>query len=453
MDDLRRRFAVLDRVPVPDVWGDVERRLQTLGAPAPTGRLVVTPGRTASIASAPGATTHWMDRRPTLAFLIAAAVVAALVLGGLAVGAGIFRSPSVVPPSLPSLPSPQASLESPAPSPAQTSPRPTPDSTTGPAAAGSWTVADSLPRDRSGESVSVLHDGRVLVAGGESGGTYFASAELYDPASGLWTPTGSMHDGRRGHAAIVLADGRVLVAGGWNQRTGQAFASAELYDPASGTWSETGSMTRWRYAPKATLLQDGRVLVVGGMISGGGITKGAETYDAATGTWAYAQNMSGPPGTATLLGDGRVLVVHGGKTPSELYDPRTGRWSSAAAPAGAIAPSLATLLANGDVLVLGGVGDVVDTAESYDPAADTWALVAPPPTGRGPATLLADGSVLVIGAQTSARYDPATAAWITVAAAPSPNYLYQGIAVRLLDGRVFAIEDGRPDLFDPTGSP
>ena len=31
MDDLRDRFATLDRVPVPDVWSEVERRLDALG--------------------------------------------------------------------------------------------------------------------------------------------------------------------------------------------------------------------------------------------------------------------------------------------------------------------------------------------------------------------------------------------------------------------------------------
>ena len=36
MDDLRHRFATLDRVPVPDVWSDVERRLEALGTAAPT---------------------------------------------------------------------------------------------------------------------------------------------------------------------------------------------------------------------------------------------------------------------------------------------------------------------------------------------------------------------------------------------------------------------------------
>jgi hypothetical protein len=200
-------------------------------------------------------------------------------------------------------------------------------------------------------------------------------------------------------------------------------------------------------------LPDGRVLMAGGLISGGGITKGAELYDPTAGTWRAAQNMSGPPETATLLSDGRVLVVHGGHVSSELYDPRTGRWATTSGTANAIVASEATLLPDGRVLVLGGVGDAVDTSELFDHADGTWTLTAPPPTGSGPATLLADGTVLVIGAKTSARYDPATGAWATVAAPPAPNYLYQGIAVRLLDGRVLAIEDGRVDVFDPTGTP
>ena len=41
-------------------------------------------------------------------------------------------------------------------------------------------------------SLAVQADGKVLVAGGSSGATRFASAELYNPATGVWSVTGSL---------------------------------------------------------------------------------------------------------------------------------------------------------------------------------------------------------------------------------------------------------------------
>jgi Galactose oxidase, central domain/Kelch motif len=338
---------------------------------------------------------------------------------------------------------------SPAPSPSLTpSVSPTPVA----AGSGSWTITGSMHHAGGAETATLLQDGRVLVAGGEGqGGRTVASAELYDPATGQWTDTGSMHVARRGHTATLLADGRVLVAGGWNIGSdSRAWVIAELYDPATGTWSETGSMSRGRYGPKAIRLPDGRVLVIGGYISGGGTTRGAELYDPTTGTWSGARSMTAP-GAATLLPDGKVLALHGGS--AELYDPQNGLWTAMAIPPEAIGDS-ATTLADGRMLMLGGAGDAFDKAELYDPLAGTWTPTGRPLTGRGPATLLTDGTVLLFGAKGAARYDPGAGTWTAVADPPAPNYWYSDrIAIRLLDGRVLAVQGGSTVLFDPTGTP
>ncbi len=77
----------------------------------------------------------------------------------------------------------------------------------------------------------------------------------------------------------VMHDGRVLVAGG-DLGTGNRLVSAELYNPATGRFSPTGAMTAERVGLTATLLLDGRVLVVGANVTGTGIDilNGAELY-------------------------------------------------------------------------------------------------------------------------------------------------------------------------------
>ena len=72
-----------------------------------------------------------------------------------------------------------------------------------------------MSRARGASTATLLRDGRVLVAGGHSGGSQ-ASAELYDPVTGSWTATGEMIGARQFHTATLLPDGDVLVAGGVN---------------------------------------------------------------------------------------------------------------------------------------------------------------------------------------------------------------------------------------------
>ncbi len=285
------------------------------------------------------------------------------------------------------------------------------------AATLTWTSTGDMTQARLGHTATLLPDGRVLVAGGaeyDSGST-FRTAELYDPATGIWTATGDMTEPRTRHTATLLSDGRVLVTGG---RTDDPFhASAELYDPATGTWTATGDMSQARAAHSATRLSDGRVLVAGGVFGRYrvgpccGPLSSAELYDPATGTWAATGSMNDLRGGsgATLLPDGRVLVVGefilSGLVAAELYDAATGSWTPAR---NMIEPRFdpsSTLLPDGRVLVAGGgqggsdgpVG--VATAELYDPGTGSWtrAPVMQAPRHGHVAVAVTDGRVLVVG--------------------------------------------------------
>jgi N-acetylneuraminic acid mutarotase len=294
------------------------------------------------------------------------------------------------------------------------------------AAVGSWQPLSYMSTGRVAFTMSVLPGGRVLVTGGDPvaggslgvGASWLNGAELFDPdlAAGFeWSAAASMHAARTGQTATLLPNGLVLVAGG----SGPApLASAELYDPATDRWSIAASMHEAREGHQAILLPSGLVLVVGGSGSGdvSALLTSAELYDSASNTWTVTGSMhdARTAFTATLLADGRVLVVGGvgitagsadpvDLSSAELYDPRSQSWSAAAVPPAPLNGHTATLLPGGSVLVTGGwsVGSIGSAARAllYDPDRNTWTSASPMHAARGghSAALLDDGSVLVAG--------------------------------------------------------
>ena len=99
-----------------------------------------------------------------------------------------------------------------------------------------------------------------------------------------------------------------------------ALRSSESYD-ADGIWRPVGDLNEARSNHTATLVPGGRVLIAGGVgfrdpHSGtyyDNTLKSAELYDPAAATWTYTSslNVARLRHTATLLDDGSVLVVGG----------------------------------------------------------------------------------------------------------------------------------------------
>lgn len=287
---------------------------------------------------------------------------------------------------------------------------------------GEWLLTDPLEYARQWHTSTLLQDGQVLVTGGQNFTNPIVSSEIYDPYTGLWTTTGSMVEGRYHHFAVLLLDGKVLIGGGQNNTT--PLASAELYDPASGTWEAINPMTTPRNLASATLLPDGKVLVLGGCSGDCRYTNlnTAEIYDPVSGLWSTTAPMfsSRASHTATLLTNGKVLVAGGTKyyndhfnslSSSEIYDPSLGTWVLATSMNGERTSHTATLLPNGDVLVVGGLTQIyyygscswnlrsISSAEIYDPETGKWVSMSPMHTVRSghKSTLLPNGKVLVAG--------------------------------------------------------
>ena len=204
------------------------------------------------------------------------------------------------------------------------------------------------------------------------------------------------------------------------RHTFNASGSAPIAFSVAGTLPPGLAFNRMleaRSSHTATLLGNGKVLVAGGVVnvSSGGFFASAELFDPVTNTWSAAGSLATARGyhTATLLANGKVLVVGGlGVGPAappiriasaELYDPATNTWSAAGSLATARAHHTATSLADGRVLVAGGSSNnanlPIASAELYDPATDTWSTAGNFLVERRDhaATLLPSGLVLLVG--------------------------------------------------------
>lgn len=241
-------------------------------------------------------------------------------------------------------------------------------------------------------SVEVLSDlpkTGVLLAGGEAWGdtTPLATAEIWYPSTGkVFRTMNTMSVQRKRHTATLLANGKILIAGGMTRQ----FVSlnvADLYDPTSQLFSRTGVMKNERYDHTATLLQNGKVLLVGGCCESDGFTarKSAELYDPVSGNFSSTGGMKAARlrHTATLLSNGQVLITGGAKSVSdetgikeaEIYDPKTGQFTSTGIMRTARQGHTATLLLNGNVIVAGGTlsSSKLDWQEIYVPGDGAFA--------------------------------------------------------------------------------
>jgi hypothetical protein len=465
MDDLRRRFATLDSVRMPDLWDEIELRAASLGAAQRLTRVLV------SDRSRPS------SGRLALLLLLAAAVLVGLMAAATIVGSRLVQlHPSPIQPHPSPMPiaraTPIASDDS---SPAPTS---TASTTT-----GRFVPAGPLVEGRAWHSALALPDGRVLLVGGEGshaahGSNALDSIEAWNPIGGESVAAGEMRratygdqhvgphlfqmtDGRSllipagcacgpdpvrtpaqvwdqasgvrqresltvrrvAYTATQLADGRILIAGGVPGLVGDALASAEIWDPVAGTVEPTGAMSVARADAAATLLNDGRVLVVGGATRSDGSASvtpvgAAEIWDPADGTFStvFTQEFGsgGSPGgdlslLALTLRDGRVLVLD--REGASVWDPTTNSLAAAGTYREARAEFSATLLADGRVLVSGGSQEIPGDGRSAIASTELW---DPSTLGFEPgpnltearaghsATLLSDGRVLIAGGASSA---------------------------------------------------
>ena len=281
---------------------------------------------------------------------------------------------------------------------------------------------------------SFLADGRLLVAGGTLQFNPLLGSKkafIFDSFAESWIQIDDMAQGRWYPTNITLGDGRVLTMSGVNDTSGALNPDIEVWDSSTSNWTLVGQRTMPDY-PYLHLLSNG-------LVSRSGPDSQTETFNPATGQWTFVDGTNAParyeapsvllPGTPD-----RIMLIGG-------YDENTGglptssaeiidfsqanpTWTATTSMAFRRRDHNATILPDGTVLVVGGRSNSSGTPnpvlipEIFDPATETWDQVSPhqiPRRYHSTATLLPDARVLVAGGD----FQPSGEIF-------SPPYLFRG---------------------------
>ncbi len=313
-------------------------------------------------------------------------------------------------------------------------------------------------------------------------------------AFGRLRPFGHYLNRPSGSTATVLPNGSVLIygAGPWthseDSQAAQTMAlhgrqqrgypssidpAPKLWDRARRGWSKLPPAPECpepaRYMHTATALPDGKVLMAGGLCDQPKFRDDLTRYkaytalslwDAATRQWQAAPLLSEARifHSANLMPDGSVLIVGGAVDPGLTDTPdalvlssveqfSAGRVTPLPGLTKARAKHTATVLGDGSLLVVGGfddAGHALASAELWSVATRSWQPLPPARVARysHSATWLPDGRVMVSGGigadgqilSSVEVWDPKGQTWSDAATLPIP--LYGHSAVLLSTGQV-----------------
>ena len=301
----------------------------------------------------------------------------------------------------------------------------------------------------------LLADGRTLIVGGNvQADVGIKTATLFDAGSNSWSRAPDMSVARWYPTATVLGDGRVFVFAGDGivdfslpysppyLKEASQNSLPEVYNPATNSWQAlTGARRTSPLYPFLFQLSDGRIIDVGPDVTTRVITPGTWTWSSiGTSPFDGASAVMYLPDKIMKAGsyanpDYNGTATYDATNQTAVLDMTAGSpsWRSTAPMNYPRSYQNMTLLPDGTVLASGGenasdgtdLSRAVLPAELWDPATQTWRVVASLTTGReyhSTALLLPDGRVLMAGGGQL----PGRATNIYSGEIYSPPYLFKG---------------------------
>ena len=337
-----------------------------------------------------------------------------------------------------------------------------------------WAPTGSMGYARAFFGGAVLSDGRVVVIGGN---TAVLEIETYDYTTGLWTvATGLLATARHHHTVTMMNDGRLLVAGGINIGA-VTIDTVEIYNPWNDSIAAGPVMPAVRSDHAAVMMPEfggsnGAVMISGGLDGAAVKTATCWYFDPTQFTWTAKTSMLYDRGyhTLTVRDDGWVVAF--GTVEPEVWDPYREVWTQDGAILdGALVYArekhASVLLQNGRVLATGGCANGnVNGLTSCLVYVSRFAQQAAGLNGEFTVTNVVDPTHFKV--QTAQLYityvtglTEALVYSLTAAANPASPYVYDPDAGVAITGVETTVDDllaagqtyGSIDLADTTGFP
>jgi hypothetical protein len=347
-----------------------------------------------------------------------------------------------------------------------------------PASTGSWSAPFNV--GVVGIHTAMLYNGQVLMwSYPASNSSTTEPAVLYNPVTNGLTNVDIPISSSNGLATeffcsgmSIMPDGKVLVAGGLAgipPSPDYGITAVEIFDPASSTWTAAAPMNFARWYPTNVSLPNGTTMVLSGINSKGNATVGpVEEYNETKNTWTILRTSANLPANVETYP--RMFVTTAGKIvmPGQLqttrqFDPGLNTWSTLGSMlfGNRVYGSFALMPGLNQILAVGGRPSstlctktdwqtcVTNTAEIFNLTTNTWTYTSPMANARQNENLevLPDGTYLVVGGNQVLRYNqpveaaelynPATGKWTTMASQLADRG-YHSTAVLLPDGRVLS---------------
>ncbi len=346
--------------------------------------------------------------------------------------------------------------------------------TPGTAPGGEWTALASWPFVAI--HLFLLSNGHVLAFDGwqQPEPTY-----LWNPTTQEFTSTDAP-DSIFCSGMAQLPNGEVMTIGGYGGlSTGDiGIVDTSIFNPATGTWTRAANMHTPRWYPDLTELPDGDYVAISGNSTNA--TTWADTpevYDPAANTWTQLTKVSTSQvheeeyPFSYLAPNGNVFTIGPSEDVSYELNVEKQTWTPVGGTSG-ITNGSSVMYRPGKILYSGGAPSVVKTTEAsagtsiidLTAATPKWQQIAPMHYARiyHTLTMLANGEVLAIGGEDSSNqeivtsgvlpteiWNPTTETW-TPAAPIAAARNYHSTAILMPNGTVLSAGGGHPNgLSDP----
>jgi hypothetical protein len=293
-----------------------------------------------------------------------------------------------------------------------------------------------------------LPNGEVMTVGGygglTTGNTGIVDTSIYSPATGTWTRVANMHDPRWYPSVTELANGDYVAISGNSTNSSTWADTPEVYDPTTNTWTllskvSTSEVHEEEY-PFSYLAPNGNVFTIGPS------EDVSYELNVENQTWTPVGGPSGiTNGSSIMYRPGKILYSGGAPSVTSTTTATAGtsiidlteatpKWQQIAPMHNARVYHTLTMLANGEVLAIGGeqtsdqevITSGVLPTEIWNPNTETWSPAAPIAAARNyhsTAILMPNGTVLSAGGgHPNGLGDPGEFS----AQIYSPPYLFEG---------------------------